>query len=64
MSDPFDIHTSLAAKLASIVVHADEGTGPNRHAFDLTVLRGLIEDEEVQEWLAELRKMALIPEKR
>ena len=61
---PFDLHTSLAAKLGSILVHVEEWLSAEGHPFDRTVLEALLKDEEVVEWLNQLRAMAMIPLKR
>lgn len=58
------ISVSLAAKLGSVVVHVDEGLSAGGHAFDWRAINSLISDPEVKAWLAHLRGMALIPEKR
>lgn len=55
---------SLAAKVGSILVHADEAVGPAGHHFDTAAIAALLLDPEVQAWLAELRNLALIPVKR
>lgn len=52
---------SLLVKLGSIMVHADEATGPNAHHFDTATIRSLLEDSEVKEWRAEMEAMALLP---
>lgn len=54
---------SLASKLGSIVVHVEEGIGPGAHPFDLVALDSLVNDPEVQWWLASL-PAALLPVKR
>ena len=56
------ISVTLACKLASVVVHADEGLSDLGHHFDLVALRQLIDDPEVKEWLKELGP--LVPVKR
>jgi len=53
---------SLAVKLGSIVVHADEATGPSAHPYDVVVLRKLLGDSEVREWLEAMGP--LVPVKR
>ena len=59
MSKRVTMKLSLAVKLASIVVHADEATDPvGAHKFDLIALRQLIEDEEVLEWIGKLGPLA------
>jgi len=55
---------SLLCKLGSITVHADELLSPSGHEFDKHALDTLLADAEVVEWLATMRSMALIPEKR
>lgn len=55
---------ALLAKLGSIAVHVDEGLGQGGHAFDRMALASLLVDPEVADWLAEMRKLAMIPEKR
>jgi hypothetical protein len=52
----------LAAKLAAIVVHADEGTSSRGHHFDIAALRALVASSDVQAWLKALGPLA--PEKR
>ena len=42
---------SLAVKLASLVVHADEGTARGAHDFDMSALRSIVDDPEVSQWL-------------
>jgi hypothetical protein len=56
--------TSLLCKLGSVVVHIDEATGPGGHPFDKRTLEALLVDPEVVGWLAAMRKLALVPEKR
>ncbi len=46
-----DIPLTLAMKLGSIAVHADELMSATGHPFDRTVLEGLISDPEVQAWV-------------
>lgn len=54
---------SLAVKLGSVVVHADELTSPQGHRFDSSTLRSLVEDSEIQEWLDSFSS-GLLPAKR
>ena len=53
---------TLKAKLAAIVVHADELTGPDGHQFDAAAIRALVADAEVSAWVKSLG--ALAPVKR
>jgi hypothetical protein len=55
----------LLVKLGSIVVHADEATTPNAdHPLDVSAIRALLADDEVQRWLAQMHEEALLPVKR
>jgi len=57
------INLTTAAKLAAVVVHADEFSDPGRsHAFDHIALRQLIHDVDVVTWLKGMG--ALAPVKR
>jgi hypothetical protein len=62
--DPLRVGVSMAVKLGSIAVHAEELLSPNRHEFDVEALRTLLEDAEVKEWLEAMGKMAFLPVKR
>ena len=53
---------TLAAKLAGVVVHADEFTGPGGHPFDMAAIRSLVADPEVRDWLERCGPLA--PRKR
>lgn len=63
-SDPLKPSVSLLVKLGSIVIHADEYTSPDGHDFDRTAICSGLMDAEVQEWIAEMTKMAFLPVKR
>ena len=56
------IPPTLIAKLAGIVVHADEWTSPGAHPFDRDALRSLLTDQEIIEWLKSVGPLA--PQKR
>jgi hypothetical protein len=58
------VGTTLAVKLGSLLVHAEEATEDGAHAFDLHAMRALISDPEVQAWREEMDKLALLPVKR
>lgn len=55
---------SLLCKLGSIAVHVDELLSADGHSFDRDALQTLLTDVEITEWLAEMRKAAMVPEKR
>lgn len=54
----------LLVKLASIAIHAEEMMSASGHHFDAVVLKQLLADREVTDWLKEMDKLALIPKKR
>jgi len=62
--NPVKPSSSLLSKLGSIVVHTEEMLSEKSHHFDLIALKTVLNDPEVVEWLVEMRKMAMIPEKR
>jgi len=62
--DIFYPSKTLLVKLGSIAVHTDEMTSNTGHHFDVEVLKALLNDEEVKEWLAGMDKYALLPKKR
>lgn len=55
---------TLLAKLSAIVVHTEEWLSDHRHENDLTALRAVLSDTEVQEWMQGMTKLALAPLKR
>ena len=62
--DPLKPNAALLAKLGSIAVHVDEYLSDKGHHFDAFALGALMDDEDIRTWLAQMRAMALIPEKR
>lgn len=62
--DPLRIGVSMAVKLGSIAVHAQELLSPKRHEVDVAALRTLLEDQEVTQWLDAMSKMAFLPVRR
>lgn len=66
MSESGALPLSLAVKLGSLVVHAQEidTTKPNvAYAFDLSAIESLAQDPEVAAWLDSFAP-GLLPEKR
>jgi hypothetical protein len=61
---PFTISMALTCKLASIVAHVDEGFSSQGHAFDIAALRALIDNTDVRQWLAKMRRLGFVPVKR
>lgn len=53
---------ALAVKLGSIVVHADEITGPDGRELDRQVIRQALADAEVIQWIKDMG--CLLPVKR
>lgn len=64
MSDPFELSAALAAKIGSIVVHAEEAVSDDGHPFDVEAIKVLVSQPDVQEWLLALSSMALVPRRR
>lgn len=52
------ISVGLAAKLAAVVVHAEEMMSSKGHAFDRMALEGALKDPEVQAWIKEMGPLA------
>lgn len=63
-SYPLQAPTSVMVKLGSIAAHAEEAAGPGGHPFDALAIRSLLDDPEVREWMAAMRKLAFLPEPR
>lgn len=60
----FEPSKTLLIKLGSIATHTEEMLSDKGHHFDVVVLKALLNDSEVMEWLAEMNKLALLPKKR
>ena len=54
---------TLAIKLASLAIHAEEAASPTGSPFDADAIRGLIADAEVGAWLDTFDPV-LLPVKR
>lgn len=52
------------AKLGSIIAHVEEGAGIDGHHFDWHTVFTLIQDADVQAWLAAMRALAFVPQPR
>lgn len=65
MNDPLKPSLALLVKLGSIVIHMDELLHPVKgHVFDKYALDSLASDPDVQEWIQQMNKMAMLPVKR
>lgn len=64
LPDTFNPPVALLAKLASIVVHIDEGAGAGGHQYDWVALRSLLADPEVQAWIESMSAKGLAPKRR
>ena len=64
MANPFQPSLGLLVKLGSVAVHCDEVMDPGWHPFDITAIRGLLNDPEVAAWLKEMDSHGLLPKKR
>lgn len=62
--NPLTPDPRLLCKLGSIIVHTEELLSPFGHQFDKAALDQLMRDPAVKQWLADMRKLALVPEKR
>lgn len=62
--NPLHPSPSLLCKLGSIAGHVEEGKSKDGHPYDFIAIDTLLSDPEVQEWMAAMRKMAMIPEPR
>jgi len=60
----FEPSKTLLIKLGSIAKHTEELLSDKGHQFDVEVLKALLNDVEVAEWLSEMDKLALLPKKR
>lgn len=57
-------NAGLLAKLASIIVHVDEGQGQHGHHVDWGAAISLCHDDEVKAWIEGMRALCLVPLKR
>ena len=57
-----DLRPDLLAKLGSIIGHVAELRSPyGNELFDGAAIDGLLQDEQVRGWLADMRKLSLLP---
>ena len=61
MQELFQLTPSLACKLASVVVHTEEGLSQEGHPFDLEALNAMVKDAEVKEWISGMQEASLAP---
>ena len=64
MTDPFKPSMGLLVKLGSVAVHTEELLSAKGHDFDRAALGTLLTDQEVQEWIGQMTKLAMLPVKR
>lgn len=50
--------------LGNLAVHIDEYLSPTGHPVDEVVIRDLLQDPELVEWLAKMSDLTLLPVKR
>jgi len=53
-SDPLKPSLPLLCKLGSIAVHVEEAMSSKRHVLDVEAIRGLLQDDEVKQWIKEM----------
>ena len=63
-NDPLTPPVTLLCKLGSIAVHVEEFLSPQGHPVDKAALEDLLRDPEVQAWLDDMGRQALVPVKR
>lgn len=63
-NDPLTPPVTLLCKLGSIAVHVEEFLSPQGHPVDKQAIDDLLADKEVQDWLNDMGKQALLPVKR
>ena len=59
-----DIPITLVAKLGSLVVHVQEYLSRNSNPVDRSAIETIINDPEINAWVKELEKDALVAVKR
>lgn len=64
MSHPMNPSPALLCKLGSIIVHAEELTSPDGHAFDKMALDQLVHDPDVVAWREAMDSKGFLPKKR
>ena len=62
--NPLKPDAKLLCKLGSIVIHIEELISSKGHPYDKSSLLGLLADEDINNWLTQMDKLALIPKKR
>ena len=60
----FEPDMPLLVKLGSIIVHAEELTSPDGHAFDKIALEQLVHDPDVVAWREAMDRAGFLPKKR
>jgi len=61
---PLSPSPALLAKIGSVIVHASEALDEGGHEFDVAAFRSAMNDADVQEWLAQMNAMAMLPVRR
>jgi hypothetical protein len=60
-SDPLRPTLAVLCKLGSLAAHTKEMMNNRGHAFDLNAIQGLIADPDLNAWMEEMQKLALVP---
>ena len=63
-NDPTKPSMTVLVKIGSAMVHADEMLSPTGDDYDKIALQSLINDPEVQSWIAAITKLGFVPLKR
>lgn len=64
MEIPTITDPQLLVKVGSIIIHIQEMLSPTGHAFDAQVLKQMVYENDVVEWLIKMDALALLPKKR
>lgn len=64
MSDCLHPSIQVLIALGSIAIHAEESLSNKGHFLDIVALKSALQAPELQEWFAQMNKMALLPLKR
>lgn len=63
VTNPLNPSPALLCKLGSVIVHLEE-FADTKHEFDRIAAKAAREDEEVEEWMAAMMGMGMLPVKR
>lgn len=62
--NPYRPSLVLLTKLGSLIYHLEEAMDSGGHPADIAAAKALREDEEVEQWIDQMKALALLPVKR